>query len=111
HGRSCGCSLSLSTCSGIHQKGEQMTVPYSIPTAIKHLRRDAAMAKLIGALGPPKLRLQRGGSHMHYLQRAIIYQQLSGKAAATIHRRYLDLFGGRAPDASKLSGTSDAALK
>ncbi|NNL94794.1 MAG: DNA-3-methyladenine glycosylase 2 family protein, partial [Xanthomonadales bacterium] len=40
----------------------------------------------------------REGSLFAALSRAVAYQQLSGKAAGTIHGRFLDLFPGREPD-------------
>ena len=40
-----------------------------------------------------------------------MYQQLSGKAAATIHGRVLDLFGGRAPTPEELATASEASLR
>ena len=43
--------------------------------------------------------------------RAIVYQQLSGKAAATIHARVQALYGGRAPTPAELAGTSAARLR
>ena len=43
--------------------------------------------------------------------RTIVYQQLSGKAAATIHGRVLGLFGGRTPTPDELVATRDDALR
>lgn len=46
------------------------------------------------------------------LSRAIIFQQLSGKAASTIHRRFLELFGGEeAPDPKRLIRASEDRLR
>ena len=61
-------------------------------TLPKLRRADPAMAKLIAHVG--KFRLERGtaGSHLGALVRSIVYQQLSGKAAATIHGRVAQLF-------------------
>jgi len=48
----------------------------------------------------------------HSLMRAIVYQQLSGKAAGTIHRRLLDaLGGGDAPGAERIAAADDATLR
>jgi DNA-3-methyladenine glycosylase II len=54
-------------------------------------RRDPAMARLIKASGPLELRdpLPDGFAA---LVRSIMYQQLAGAAAATIHGRFLKLF-------------------
>ena len=43
--------------------------------------------------------------------RAIVYQQLSGKAASTILRRVLDLYGGRPPTPEALLATPDEPLR
>jgi DNA-3-methyladenine glycosylase II len=59
--------------------------------AIKHLRTDPAMARAIDKIGPMKLQPMRL-STFQSLTRAIIHQQLSGKAAATITTRFQALF-------------------
>jgi len=56
-------------------------------------------------LAPPRL------APAHYLQRSIVFQQLSGKAAATIYGRFLDLFGGRPPSPARVLATSPARLR
>lgn len=61
--------------------------------AIRHLRTDPAMAKAIDRIGPMKLKARRH-STFQSLTQAVIHQQLSGKAAATIHGRFQALFGG-----------------
>ena len=43
--------------------------------------------------------------------RSIIYQQLSGKAAATIHGRVLALYGGRSPLPQELADTAAEQLR
>jgi 3-methyladenine DNA glycosylase/8-oxoguanine DNA glycosylase len=45
------------------------------------------------------------------LARSIVYQQLSGAAAGTIHGRFLDLFPGRRPSAARLLALDDGALR
>jgi DNA-3-methyladenine glycosylase II len=76
--------------------------PDYLPSALRHLRRiDPELRRLIGAHGPPLLRPSR--NHLQSLTRAIIYQQLNGKAAGTIYRRFVDLFGGRFPDAAAIA--------
>ena len=59
--------------------------------AMEHLRTDALMAALIDRVGPMKLQPLRQPP-FQALTRAIVYQQLSGKAAATIFQRFQDLF-------------------
>jgi len=61
--------------------------------ALQHLRAaDPALGKLIDSVGPFRLQLQRTPSVFGALAEAIVYQQLSGKAAATIFARVCALF-------------------
>ena len=53
---------------------------------------DKKLARLIERAGPFTLRLRSTQSPFEALLRAIVYQQLHGKAAETIHRRLLDSF-------------------
>ena len=54
-------------------------------------RRDPAMARLIKAAGAMELRPALE-DHFAALVRSIMYQQLAGAAASTIHGRFLKLF-------------------
>jgi DNA-3-methyladenine glycosylase II len=77
-------------------------------------RRDPALGRALRRLPPFPGFPQRGAadSHFHALARAIVYQQLSGKAAATIHARVVSLAGrGRFPRAEDLSAIPDEALR
>jgi 3-methyladenine DNA glycosylase/8-oxoguanine DNA glycosylase len=56
-------------------------------------RTDARLGALIGRIGPVRPTWQLNGSPYEGLFRSIVYQQLSGKAAATILKRVLALFG------------------
>ncbi len=56
---------------------------------------DRRLARLIERAGPFKLRPEKMQSPFQALFRAIVYQQLSGKAAATIHARVKAEFPGR----------------
>jgi DNA-3-methyladenine glycosylase II len=61
--------------------------------AVGHLRRsDPRLALFIKQVGPLRMTLRPAASPFEALLRAIIHQQLSGKAAATIHGRLLGLF-------------------
>ena len=55
---------------------------------------DPALAKVIKRVGPCTLTLERGFDPFESLARSIVYQQLTGKAAETIHGRLVDAFGG-----------------
>ena len=69
------------------------------------------MARLIGAVGTCKLTLRDQGSHFDAIARSIVFQQLSGKAASTIHGRFEQLYGGRSPLPAELTTTSDERLR
>ncbi|MGH8983828.1 MAG: DNA-3-methyladenine glycosylase family protein [Acidimicrobiia bacterium] len=61
-------------------------------------RRDAALAVVIERVGPCDLRRGRPRqAHFAALARMILYQQLAGRAAAAIHRRFVALFDGGTP--------------
>lgn len=85
--------------------------PDYLPRALRHLGRvDPELRRLIGAHGPPRLAPSR--NHLQSLTRAIIYQQLSGKAAGTIYRRFLELFGTRRfPDAAAIAAMPAARMR
>lgn len=80
--------------------------------SIRHLKRvDPVLAGIIERIGPCRLEIRSEGTHFDALVRSIIYQQLSGKAAATIHSRLTELFGARAPTPTELLATSDEQLR
>ena len=69
-----------------------------IRKAVSHLKKtDPVMARLIGEIGPCRYEVKNFGTHFDALCRSIIYQQLSTKAAGTIHGRFLELFPNRQP--------------
>ncbi len=76
----------------------ETTLRYDPDEAVRALRRaDATLAELIDRAGPFSLEPERvQHSPFEALLRAIIYQQLSTKAAAAIWGRVLALFPGRA---------------
>jgi DNA-3-methyladenine glycosylase II len=79
-----------------------MPVPPVIRKAVLHLKKsDPVMAKIIADIGPCRYEVKNFGTHFDALCRSIIYQQLSTKAAGTIHGRFLDLFPAQrlSPDA------------
>jgi DNA-3-methyladenine glycosylase II len=60
--------------------------------AINHLKKsDPVMAAIIEQVGP--CRMEFGEPTFHSLAEAILYQQLNGKAAVTIFKRFTDLAG------------------
>ena len=69
------------------------------------------MAKLIDAGRRVGFRLRSDGAHFDHITRAIVYQQLSGKAAATIYGRVHALYGGRPPTPAELAATPAGRLR
>jgi 3-methyladenine DNA glycosylase/8-oxoguanine DNA glycosylase len=57
-------------------------------------RRDPVMGAFIERAGPVRLRASRGVEVFSALAASILYQQLAGAAARTIHGRFLALFEG-----------------
>ena len=55
--------------------------------------RDPVIARLVAETGLPRLRRPQE-SHFATLVRAIVYQQLAGRAAAAIHGRLIEALGG-----------------
>ncbi len=79
--------------------------------AIAHLTQaDAKLAALIAQVGPCRLK-PREGTLLDSLTRAIASQQLSTKAAATIHGRFLALYPEGPPTAAQLLATEDDTLR
>ena len=81
-------------------------------------RADPALAALIRRIGPCELGMRRRGRYFPALVEAIIYQQLSGKAAASILARFRALYssqpgqpGGRFPTPAEVAGTSAQRLR
>ena len=71
--------------------------------------REPALARVVAAAGPPAI--EQRPSTFATLARAIAYQQLSGKAAATIWGRVKDLVGGREPEAEELLARRPDSLR
>lgn len=63
--------------------------PKHIQSALRHLKKDKIFAKIIARHDKPAFNER---NPFAALVSAIIYQQLSGKAAGTIHRRFLALY-------------------
>src|SRR5580658_7057998 len=75
--------------------GKSRKLPFDPVEAVEHLKaRDAKLAGLIERAGEFKLRLDPSPSPFESLLESILYQQLHGKAAATIHKRVREYFGG-----------------
>ncbi len=71
--------------------------------------RDPVIARLYAEAGPPRLP-RPAETHFGTLVRAIVYQQLAGRAAAAIHGRLLAALGGD-PQPGPLLALSDEELR
>jgi DNA-3-methyladenine glycosylase II len=84
----------------------------AIRKAVAHLRKsDPVMARLIAEIGPCRYEVRNFGTHFDALSRSIIYQQLSTKAAGTIHGRFLGLFPRRQPSPDALLALPEETLR
>jgi DNA-3-methyladenine glycosylase II len=91
--------------------GRSQKLPFDPQKAIAHLRAsDPKLSALIDRAGPFTLRLDHSASPFESLLESILYQQLHGKAAAAIHRRVREYFGGD-PTPQLLLDTPDEPLR
>lgn len=91
-----------------------MSLTYDPAEAIAHLTKsDPLMGDLIARIGAFTLTLELTQSPFHALMRAIVYQQLSGKAAGTILGRVLALMptGRGRPRPADLLALDDQSLR
>jgi len=74
--------------------------------AVIHLKKaDPVLRAIIERIGPCKM--EYGPPEFHSLAEAIIYQQLNGKAAVTIFKRFTDLAGDPVTSAGILKLTPE----
>lgn len=92
----------------VTMKRNAKTFPHT-QESVKALKRHKQFAPLVKKHGVPTL--HRGGNLFAALVRAIVYQQLSGKAAATIHARFLALFGTKHPTPAQVVAVPLAKLR
>jgi DNA-3-methyladenine glycosylase II len=89
-----------------------MTEPHTEivwPEAFQRLSMDPAFGALVRRVGPVRMP-EEPIPLFPYLVRSIVYQQLAGKAAATIHGRVVAALGGLPTPAAVLE-TSDEVLR
>jgi len=88
-------------------------LPFDAKAAIKHLRtHDPVLGAAMQRVGELALELKPTASLFEAMLRSIVYQQLHGKAAGSIHARVLVVLaehGGPTPAA--LARATDAALR
>jgi DNA-3-methyladenine glycosylase II len=91
--------------------GRSPKLPFDPAEAVAHLRAaDAKLAALIERAGPFTLKLDPSSSPFESLLESILYQQLNGKAAATIHARVREFYQGN-PTPQLLLDTPDERLR
>lgn len=92
--------------------GRRRKLPFDPDEALAHLKAaDPKLGALIDRAGPFTLRLDPSPSPFESLVESILYQQLHGKAAATIHRRLREFFGGDNPTPELLLATPDEPMR
>ncbi|MEP6492715.1 MAG: DNA-3-methyladenine glycosylase [bacterium] len=80
--------------------------------SVRHLKNvDPVLARVIESVGPCKIEMRAEGTHFQALTRAIVYQQLSGKAAATILSRVNALFPDNTPTPEAVVAGTDEQLR
>lgn len=89
-----------------------MPTPPAVRNAVSHLKKsDPVMARIIEEIGPCRYQVKTVGTHFDALCRSIIYQQLSTKAAGTIHGRFLALFPEQQPAPDSLLALPEETLR
>ncbi|HYO96854.1 MAG TPA: methylated-DNA--[protein]-cysteine S-methyltransferase [Polyangiaceae bacterium] len=80
--------------------------------AQSHLRNaDRTLARLMDKVGPFRMQLKKTSTLFQALAEAIVYQQLTGKAAATIFQRVQALFPAGEPSPDRLLRLPEAKLR
>jgi DNA-3-methyladenine glycosylase II len=80
--------------------------------AINHLKRvDPKLKFVIETVGRCGFAPRSEGTHFEAVTRSIAFQQLSGKAAATIYGRFCALFPDNRPEAKRLLKLSDEHMR
>jgi len=91
--------------------GRKRKLPFDPEEAVGYLKAaDAKLGGLIERVGAFTMKLDQSASPFESLLESILYQQLHGKAAATIHGRVRALFGGD-PTPQLLLDTPDERLR
>lgn len=69
------------------------------------------MASVMTSVGPYRPADRTRGSHFGALVRSIVFQQLSGKAAGTIHGRFCALFPNGEPTPERVLAATDEQMR
>ncbi|MEO6952615.1 MAG: methylated-DNA--[protein]-cysteine S-methyltransferase, partial [Polyangia bacterium] len=105
--------LRMLAMEAAHLEGDA-TLDFDPVAAVAHLRAsDADLARMMDRIGPYTVQLKRTPSIFVALAESIVYQQLAGRAAATIWARVRALFphGHVGPTPDQLLRASDTALR
>ena len=85
---------------------------YEPEEAVRHLSSaDATLAALMERAGPFAMQIRKLHDPFEALARNIVFQQLHGNAAAAIHKRVLDLFGGGRLRPADIIGAPEETLR
>jgi endonuclease III len=106
----------MPTARGGTRNGRRVAAPVAAPVAVRaavaHLKRvDPVMKNVIVRVGPCRWSGRSEHTHFGFVLRCIVYQQLSGKAAATIFGRVRELYEGRVPTPEQLIATPTQRLR
>lgn len=87
-----------------------MSRKISLQEPIDFLKKtDPILNQIIQQVGP--LQLERQNTYFLSLVKAIIYQQLAGKAAESIFNRFQELYEGRSPEPVDILSTADEKFR
>jgi len=87
-------------------------LPYDVDHARRHLEaQDRRLGKLIQKVGPFTMQLMETADVFQALARSIVYQQLNGRAAATIFGRVQDAMPGALLTPENVQGATDEVLR
>lgn len=101
-----------SPLTGAKLKKSTSALPFDPQVACEHISaNDKKMAKVIESVGSCWLEVHHMNSCYESLLESIVYQQLTGKAAATIMARVKDIYGGRFPKPLEVLETNDEKLR
>lgn len=80
--------------------------------ALRHLRSsDPVLAKVVDRHGPHRFDFRRPESHFDAIARSIVSQQLSVRAAATIHGRFRELYAAAGGEPRHLARVPEDRLR
>jgi DNA-3-methyladenine glycosylase II len=99
------------TVTALVAKPQRPAPPICAPEALRHLRRDPVLKRVIRQIGPCTLRPVKREPY-EALVRAIAHQQVHGRAAEAILGRFIALYPGHDfPPAAQVLETSAEAMR